>query len=191
MLASTLAASITVCLLPEWKGEKYKRFPASNKAPAYYSCGMFSVSKSINHLVLSSGMSHLTVLHVSNDCRSRVNNAAVKVLVEPHPCCCFVPRQQDLVLFVWGFGLKESLVIWRNANPENVKGLVVPLRLFCGSPIRVIQPVSLVIVDVSQSEQKFIGQAFFHMQGIWHGVVVPQETFLLLGSQRSKNVKWP
>lgn len=57
-----------------------------NKASACYSCGMFSVSKNINH-VLSSRMSHPTVLHVSDDWQSCVNNAAVSILTELQPCC--------------------------------------------------------------------------------------------------------
>ena len=60
--------------------------PSPNKAPDYYSCGMFCVSKNINHHVLSSRMSHPTVLHVSDDWQSCVNNEALSVLTEVQPC---------------------------------------------------------------------------------------------------------
>lgn len=87
----TPAVSITVCRLPP---DTPPFSPLSaNKALAYYSCGILCVSENINHHVLSSRRSHPTVLRVSHDWHSRVNNAALSVLAQLRPysptwCAC-------------------------------------------------------------------------------------------------------
>lgn len=64
----------------------------SNKAPAYYSCGIFCVWKKplIIIIILSSRMSHLTVAHVSCDWRSCVNNATPSVVTELQLYWCYL-----------------------------------------------------------------------------------------------------